>query len=73
MEHRESHPDQCPAPRPDSLLVRAMLARLKAGRDLRRAKVERVKDAILANEYENMLKLDVAADRVIDAIRAVSR
>jgi len=48
--------------------VALMLAKLKAGKDLRRAKVNRLRDAILANDYENSLKLDVAADRVVDAI-----
>lgn len=53
---------------PDGLLARAMLARLRAGKDLRHAKIERVRSAILCNEYENSLKLEVAADRVVEAI-----
>jgi hypothetical protein len=52
----------------DALLVRAMLARLKAGKDVRYLKVQRVKEAIRDNEYENVLKLHVAAERVVDAM-----
>jgi len=48
--------------------VALMLAKLKAGEDLRRAKIDRLKDAILANDYENSLKLDIAADRIVEAM-----
>jgi hypothetical protein len=53
----------------DLACVAFMLAKLKAGHDLRQAKVRRVREAILANDYENSLKLDVAADRVVDEIK----
>ena len=56
----------------DALLARAMLARLKAGKDVRRLKVERVREAILDNEYENVLKLTVAADRVVEEMETSS-
>ena len=53
-------------------VVVLMLAKLKAGEDLRRAKINRLKDAILADDYENSLKLDIAADRVVDAMEPLS-
>jgi len=46
-----------------------MLRQLKAGADLRRAKIQRIRIAIRAHEYENPLKLDVAVDRLTDEIR----
>ena len=45
-------------------IARAMLRRLKSGKDLRRAKIRRVKAAVRAVTYENDLKIDVAADRL---------
>ena len=74
MSHVEDHNSfsQPGASGADALLVRAMLARLKAGKDVRYLKVRRVKDAIRDNEYENVLKLHVAAERVVDAMELYS-
>ncbi len=44
-------------------MVVGLLARLKAGGDLRKAKVRRVRAALRQQAYFNTLKLDVAADR----------
>lgn len=49
-------------------LVEAMLVRLKRGKDVRTKKVRRVRLAIVGREYENPLKLAVAAERVADEL-----
>jgi len=41
-----------------------MLDRLKRGRDLRGAKVRRVRRSVREHSYENELKLEVAVDRL---------
>lgn len=41
-----------------------MLRRLRAGRDLRRAKIRRVKRSVDERSYENELKLQVAVERL---------
>ena len=51
------------APTEKALVVR-LLKSLRAGRDLRRQKVRRVKSALRRQEYVNALKLEVAADRL---------
>jgi hypothetical protein len=48
----------------DRAMVDRLVARLKAGDDLRKMKVRRVKAAIHQQVYCNLLKLDVAADRL---------
>jgi hypothetical protein len=45
-----------------------MLRRLQAGADLREAKIGRLRRAIAAQDYENPLKLDIAADRMADEL-----
>jgi hypothetical protein len=45
-------------------LLAAMLRRLRAGRDLRRAKIRRVKRSVDERSYENELKLQVAVERL---------
>jgi hypothetical protein len=57
----------------DRQVMRAMLARLRAGKDLREEKIHRIKKAIAANEYENTLKLEVAVDRMTETLDVVSR
>jgi len=52
--------------RRDQALVGDMLALLKAGADLRRAKVRRVRAAVRDQSYVNLLKLEVAAQRLAD-------
>jgi hypothetical protein len=49
--------------------VEGLLERLRAGQDLRREKVRRLRKSIRANDYENSLKLDIAAERVADDVR----
>jgi hypothetical protein len=68
----ETSPTQSSAKLAERAFVALMLAKLKAGEDLRRAKVDRLKDAILADDYENSLKLDIAADRIVDAMEPLS-
>ena len=46
--------------------MRAMLELLRQGKDIRNGMIEHLKDSIDAGEYENILKLDVAAERVVD-------
>ena len=53
----------------DECLLRGMmLERLRAGEDLRRAQVRRVRAALREHRYLNMLKLDVAAQRLADVM-----
>jgi hypothetical protein len=54
-------------------LVATMLEKLKAGKDTREAKIARVRNAIFADDYENALKLDVAAERVVDSLSSGHR
>ena len=42
----------------------SMLRRLNAGEDLRKRMIRRVRRAITAQDYENPLKLQVAAERL---------
>ncbi|HEY8748186.1 MAG TPA: hypothetical protein VIM11_09445 [Tepidisphaeraceae bacterium] len=60
-----SHPNRrrSAATDPEIAMVVGLLARLKAGGDLRKAKVRRVRAALRQQAYFNTLKLDVAADR----------
>ena len=55
-------------PRPrsaeDREAAERMLAALRAGADLRRRKVRRLRGAVRAAAYENPLKLHVALDRL---------
>lgn len=50
----------------DLALAEQMLRLAKAGRDVRREKVQRVRDAIRDRSYENELKLQVAVDRMVE-------
>ena len=45
-----------------------MLSRLKAGLDVRRSKVRRVRAKLREQSYVNLLKLDVAAQRLAEEI-----
>ena len=62
-------PDKTPEPvmPPASLShpVSQMLALLKAGRDVRIAKIRRLRSAVKSERFENELKLDVAAERLL--------
>ncbi|HSZ59043.1 MAG TPA: hypothetical protein VK797_25605 [Tepidisphaeraceae bacterium] len=49
-----------------STAARSMLSRLKAGLDVRRAKVRGVRARLRDETYVNLLKLDVAAQRLAD-------
>lgn len=51
-------------------LVASMLRRLQTGKDLRQAKIRRLRRAIAAQAYENLLKLDVAADRMAEELQS---
>jgi hypothetical protein len=48
----------------DRALAERLLSDAKAGRDVRRGKVRRVRAAIEARSYENDLKLEVALERL---------
>ena len=48
--------------------VGRLLSRLKAGLDVRRSKVRRVRAKLRDQSYVNLLKLDVAAQRLADEI-----
>lgn len=50
----------------ERLLRGAMLERLRAGEDVRRPQVRRIRAALRESRYLNMLKLDVAAQRLAD-------
>lgn len=47
----------------DIILVAHMVRRMRAGGDLRRSMVRRIRSAIQNGEYENPLKLEIAAER----------
>lgn len=53
----------------DRALAASMLQRLRAGEDLREAMIRRVRRAIAAQDYENPLKLEIAADRMTDELK----
>ena len=53
------------APASSSQPLSHMLALLKAGRDVRLAKVRRLRSAVKSERFENELKLDVAAERLL--------
>ena len=59
-----------PSPRSsvDRDLAARLLASLRDGNDVRAAKVRRVRRDCDAGDYENDLKLAVAADRLFDAL-----
>jgi hypothetical protein len=48
----------------DKILVDQFLEALRAGADFRDRKVRRLRAAIRAGAFENMLKLEVATDRL---------
>ena len=50
----------------DLALARQMLRSLRGREDERRSKVERLREAIRSNSYENPLKLSVAIDRLVE-------
>ena len=50
----------------DVAMARRMLQSLRCREDQRRSRVERLKEAIRSNSYENPLKLSVALDRMLD-------
>jgi hypothetical protein len=57
----------------DVILVAQMVQRMRVGADLRRSMIRRMREAIRNQEYENPLKLDIAADRVADVLECRSR
>jgi hypothetical protein len=52
----------------ECLLRGAMLERLRAGEDVRKPRVRRVRAALREHRYLNMLKVDVAAQRLADVM-----
>ena len=51
----------------DECLLRGMmLERLRAGGDVRKARVRRIRAALREHRYLNMLKVDVAAQKLAD-------
>ena len=52
----------------ECLLRGTMLERLRAGKDVRRTRVRRIRSSLREHEYLNELKLEVAAEKLIDAI-----
>ena len=50
----------------DLALARRMLQALRHRQDQRRSKVDRLREAIRSNSYENPLKLSVAVDRLVE-------
>ena len=60
-----------PGERPlaERILAQRMLRTLRAGSDVRRNKVRRLRAAIRAMAYENPLKVEVALDRLSSDLR----
>lgn len=54
-----------PRPRSDTRLAAKLLRSLRDGQDLRLRKARRLRAAIRVDRYENDLKLQVAADRLL--------
>ncbi len=50
-------------------LAQRMLQQLRGGTDVRARKVRRIKAAIKVRHYENALKLTVALDRLVGAVK----
>ena len=50
----------------ECLLRGMMLERLRAGKDVRQPQVRRIRAALREHRYLNMLKVDVAAQRLAD-------
>ena len=50
----------------ERLLRGMMLERLRAGKDVRHPQVRRIRGALREDRYLNMLKVDVAAQRLAD-------
>jgi len=50
-------------------MAAAMLRNLRDGNDVRARKARRLRAAIRAERYENDLKLQIATDKLIDALR----
>jgi hypothetical protein len=59
---RPSHPEELAQ-------LGKWLERLKNGDDLRQHMVRRVRRAICRDEYENLLKLEIAVDRIADELK----
>lgn len=57
----------------DHALVDRLLTATRAGVDVRARKIRRLKAAIKVGVYENDLKLDVAVERLLDALSDPSR
>jgi hypothetical protein len=69
-DRKESIGGRASAAPEERALVASMLRRLQTGRDVRQAKVRRLRRAIAAEVYENPLKLDVAADRMAEEVQS---
>jgi hypothetical protein len=52
---------ELPAP-----MLLSLLARLHEGKDIRDAKVRRIRSAVRMHSYENDLKLDIALERMLE-------
>ncbi|MFT3784630.1 MAG: hypothetical protein QM770_00500 [Tepidisphaeraceae bacterium] len=52
----------------DVRAARRLASRLRKGKDARLKKVEDVRSALDAGDYENALKLSVAIDRMLDEL-----
>jgi hypothetical protein len=49
-------------------LIASMLTRLRRGQDMRTGKVRRVRGKLRDESYFNLLKLDIAAQRLADEL-----
>jgi hypothetical protein len=50
------------------MLIARMLEKLRRGSDVRKPKLQRIKRLLVAGIYENDLKLEVAADRILGEV-----
>lgn len=57
----------------DLALLASLMQRLRAGDDLRHQKIRRIRSAIRAKDYENPLKLEIAAERLVEEIETEKR
>jgi hypothetical protein len=57
----------------DRAVAEQLLAAARSGADVRTHKVRRLKSAIRSRRYENDLKLSVAVDRLLNAVRPERR
>lgn len=68
MANPKSSSIRAPLTPDDVMLVARMVQRIRAGGDLRRLMIRRVRSAIRSGEYENSLKVEIAAGRVVEEL-----